>query len=44
MEGIKDAITHRWLVVRSSILGLWIGVLPGVGATVAGLAAYAQAV
>jgi len=30
--------------VRSSFLGLWIGVLPGVGASVAGLAAYAQAV
>jgi len=26
------------------VLGLWIGVLPGVGASVAGLAAYAQAV
>ena len=43
-QGIKDAFHHRWLIVRSSMLGLWIGVLPGVGATVAGLAAYAQAV
>ena len=44
MEGIKDAFRHWGLVVRSSLLGLWIGVLPGVGATVGGLAAYAQAV
>lgn len=44
MEGVKDAFRHWGLVVRSSILGLWIGVLPGVGATVGGLAAYAQAV
>ncbi len=43
-QGITDAFTHWWLVVRSSVLGLWIGVLPGVGASVAGLAAYAQAV
>jgi TctA family transporter len=43
-QGIRDAFQHRWLVLRSSVLGLWIGVLPGVGASVAGLAAYAQAV
>jgi putative tricarboxylic transport membrane protein len=42
-QGIRDAFHHWWLVVRSSLLGLWIGVLPGVGASVAGLAAYAQA-
>lgn len=42
-QGIQDAFRHWWLVVRSSLLGLWIGVLPGVGASVAGLAAYAQA-
>jgi putative tricarboxylic transport membrane protein len=43
-QGISDAFRHWWLVMRSSMLGLWIGVLPGVGASVAGLAAYAQAV
>ncbi|MGZ8263366.1 MAG: tripartite tricarboxylate transporter permease [Burkholderiales bacterium] len=43
-QGIKDALSHWFLVMRSSLLGLWIGVLPGVGASVAGLAAYAQAV
>ena len=43
-QGMRDVFHHRWLVVRSSLLGLWIGVLPGVGATVGGLAAYAQAV
>jgi TctA family transporter len=44
IDGVKDALRHWWLVARSSLLGLWIGVLPGVGATVGGLAAYAQAV
>ncbi len=43
-HGVRDAFEHWWLIVRSSFLGLWIGVLPGVGASVAGLAAYAQAV
>jgi TctA family transporter len=43
-QGVRDGFRHWWLVVRSSFLGLWIGVLPGVGASVAGLAAYAQAV
>jgi putative tricarboxylic transport membrane protein len=42
-QGVADAFRNWWLVVRSSLLGLWIGVLPGVGASVAGLAAYAQA-
>jgi TctA family transporter len=42
-QGVTDAFRHWWLVARSSLLGLWIGVLPGVGASVAGLAAYAQA-
>jgi TctA family transporter len=42
-QGVQDAFRHWWLVARSSLLGLWIGVLPGVGASVAGLAAYAQA-
>jgi TctA family transporter len=44
LDGVKDAFTHWGLVCRSSLLGLWIGVLPGVGASVGGLAAYAQAV
>jgi len=42
-DGVKDAFRHWWLVVRSSLLGLWVGVLPGVGASVGGIAAYAQA-
>ena len=43
LDGVRDALQHWWLVLRSSLLGLWIGVLPGVGASVGGIAAYAQA-
>ena len=42
-DGVRDALQHWWLILRSSLLGLWIGVLPGVGASVGGIAAYAQA-
>jgi len=44
LTGVKDAFRHWWLVVRSSLLGVWIGVLPGIGASIGGIAAYAQAV
>lgn len=44
LDGVKDAFRHWWLVARSSLLGVWIGVLPGIGASVGGIAAYAQAV
>jgi putative tricarboxylic transport membrane protein len=43
MDGIKDTFRHWGLVMRSSLLGLWIGVLPGIGASTGGIAAYAQA-
>lgn len=42
-DGVADAFRHWGLVLRSSMLGLWIGVLPGIGASVGGIAAYAQA-
>ncbi|MYZ47938.1 tripartite tricarboxylate transporter permease [Propylenella binzhouense] len=42
-QGVRDAFSHWGLVFRSSLLGLWIGVLPGIGASVGGIAAYAQA-
>ncbi|HEX5866153.1 MAG TPA: tripartite tricarboxylate transporter permease, partial [Beijerinckiaceae bacterium] len=44
LQGVMDAFRHWGLVLRSSLLGLWIGILPGVGASVGGIAAYAQAV
>jgi TctA family transporter len=44
LDGMKDTLKRWPLVLRSSILGLWIGVLPGVGGSAGGIAAYAQAV
>lgn len=43
-EGIKAVFTHRWLTLRSSIIGTLVGIIPGVGGTVAGFVAYGHAV
>ncbi len=43
-DGVRDVIKNWGLVVRSSILGLWIGALPGIGSVVGTMAAYGQAV
>ncbi len=44
LEGIKDVFRNWWLVIRCSIIGVWIGVLPGLGSSVADWFAYAHAV
>jgi TctA family transporter len=43
-EGMKDVFRHWWLTVRSSMVGVWVGVLPGLGSSVADWFAYAHAV
>lgn len=43
-EGILDSFRHWWLVVRSSIIGVWVGALPGLGSSVADWFAYAHAI
>jgi putative tricarboxylic transport membrane protein len=42
-EGIKDVYTHKWVWFRSSVIGVIIGTIPGVGGTVANFVAYFQA-
>ncbi len=41
---IKEIIRMKWLVLRSALIGTWIGILPGVGATTAAFVGYAEAV
>jgi TctA family transporter len=43
-EGIKDTFRHFWLTVRCSLIGVGIGVLPGLGGGVSQWVAYAHAV
>lgn len=44
MEGIKDTFRHFWLVFRCSMIGVYFGVLPVLGAGVAQWIAYGHAV
>ena len=44
IQGVKDAFTHRWLVVRSASLSAFIGLIPGLGSAAAQWMSYAHAV
>jgi putative tricarboxylic transport membrane protein len=43
-DGVRSVFTHFGLFIRSSVIGTVIGMLPGVGASVAGFVAYGHAV
>lgn len=43
MLGVKDAFTNIWLVIRCSVIGTYIGLLPGLGASIVGWVTYAHA-
>jgi putative tricarboxylic transport membrane protein len=40
---LRDYAVHGWTMLRSSLIGIWIGILPGVGATIASIVAYTTA-
>jgi putative tricarboxylic transport membrane protein len=40
---LRDYAAHGWTMIRSSLIGIWIGILPGVGATIASVLAYTTA-
>ena len=42
-EGVKDAFRHWWLVVRCSLIGTYIGLIPGVGGPASQWISYAYA-
>jgi TctA family transporter len=44
MTGVRDAMTHWWLLLRSSVIGIYIGMLPALGSTIADWVAYGHAV
>jgi putative tricarboxylic transport membrane protein len=43
-QGIRDTLKEWWLVIRCSAIGVYIGILPGVGGSVVDWAAYGHAV
>ncbi len=42
-EGIKDTFRHFWLTIRCSLIGTFIGIIPGLGGGVAQWLAYGHA-
>lgn len=43
-RGVKDAIENWWLVLRSCAIGMYIGILPGLGGSIVDWVAYGHAV
>jgi putative tricarboxylic transport membrane protein len=44
LRGIKDVFKYRWLALRSSFIGTYVGVLPGLGGSIVDWIAYGHAV
>ncbi|HUQ26619.1 MAG TPA: tripartite tricarboxylate transporter permease [Burkholderiales bacterium] len=42
-EGVKDTYRHFWLTIRCSLIGTFIGIMPGLGGSVAQWMAYGHA-
>jgi len=42
-DGIKDTVREWWLVVRCSFVGVWVGIVPGLGSQVVDWLAYGHA-
>ncbi|MEM7406930.1 MAG: tripartite tricarboxylate transporter permease [Pseudomonadota bacterium] len=44
LQGFKDAIRHKWIVLRCSVIGCIVGALPGLGGSVVDWIAYGHVV
>ena len=42
-DGVRDALRNWWLIFRCSFLGIWVGIVPGLGAQVVDWLAYGHA-
>ena len=43
LDGAKDALREWWLVLRCSFVGVWVGIVPGLGSQVVDWLAYGHA-
>jgi TctA family transporter len=43
LDGVRDTIKNWWLVVRCSFVGVWVGIVPGLGSQVVDWLAYGHA-
>lgn len=44
MQGVKDAISHKLIILRCSVIGVIVGFLPGLGGTVVDWIAYGHVI
>ena len=44
MDGVRDAARHWWLVLRSTVIGAYVGMLPGLGGSIVDWVAYGHVV
>jgi len=44
LEGVKDACRNWWLTIRCSVIGTYVGMLPGLGGAIVDWVAYGHAV
>jgi putative tricarboxylic transport membrane protein len=44
MQGVRDVFRHFWLFLRCSVIGIIIGIIPGIGGVVANFLTYGHAV
>lgn len=44
MDGVRDVFSHGWLVLRSALIGVFVGIIPGIGGIAGNFIAYGQAV
>ena len=44
MDGVRDALDNWWLALRCSLIGVYIGFIPGLGASIVDWVAYGYAV
>ncbi len=42
-DGVRDALREWWLIVRCSFVGVWVGIVPGLGSQVVDWLAYGHA-
>lgn len=43
LDGVRDVASHKWLTLRSAVLGTVLGIVPGVGGVAANFVSYGQA-
>ncbi len=44
VQGVRDVVKNKWLLLRGALIGVWTGILPGIGASAGSWMSYGHAV